>query len=173
MDDVIIINERLIEYFGKDVAIDKPNFRIVWTNSELEKRYDEFAIFTESGIYLRTEKGVHEVHKYEQEFQRNKWVLERLVSTAGNPYLERVTPYSYEPIWIFGCAGSDPQPIWRAVKLLVEETIRTKTFLTAKDVARLEAESLCREKALCKDILQDAGSAFHGTLAGGSTIIRP
>jgi hypothetical protein len=166
------INRQLIEAYGTDIGLGKPNFRLAWSTSQLEKRYGEFEVFSEAGIYLRTEKCVSEVPKYPE--WPDKWVLERLLSTAGNPYLEMVTKFSYEPVWIFGAANSESQPIWRAVDLLIKELLyKKRKYLTRADYEEAEAKRMALEKERCKEIIQDESPWLPGLLKSGSAIVVP
>ena len=67
-DSIYDINHRLIEKYGRDIATNEPRFRVVWTSTQLEKRYGEFEVFSEGGIFLREEKGVREEPKYLPEY---------------------------------------------------------------------------------------------------------
>jgi len=164
------INEKLIEKYGKNIDSDLPRFRVVWSTDQIEKRYGEFEVFSEAGIFLRSEKGIEEVKKY-GELCHDKWVLEQLFPTVGNPYLEKVTKYSYEPVWVFGAANSNPTPIWRAVDYLVRIVLHGDPNAVVKspaDLAREEAEAIEREKIRALDILNNdvpdlAFSLKHGT----------
>lgn len=169
--EINVINKQLLDTFGKPVALDKPHFRIVWSTDQLEKCYRENAVFTESGIFLRNEKGVSEGPKYPM-FE-NKWVLERLYQTAGNPYLEEVVPYSYEPVWVFGSANSNPDPNWKAVLFMLNGMLFSKKkFLTAADVKLLEIEQIAQEKAKFKEMLKDDSPYIAGMLKSGSAVLN-
>ena len=93
-DSIYEINKNLIDQFGRDLSSGLPNFRLVKTTGQTEKRYLEHNVFSSDGnIYLRTDKGVEEVPKYEAIFD-DMWVLEHIEPTIGNPYLECVTKLS-------------------------------------------------------------------------------
>jgi hypothetical protein len=173
-EDIKQINRNLEEQYGRDVALNLPNFRVVWSNYT-EKRYGEFARFSDEGVYLRTEAGVFEEPKY-LGVCSDKWVLEELKSTKGNPYLEMVVPYSYEPVWVFGSGKSNPQPIWRAVQILMLARLHgdpNNKIKTASDVADEDAKKLAREKADCKVILQDTSPYLPGQLHDGGAVTVP
>lgn len=169
------INKKLIEDYGKDIELNIPKYRIVWTTSQKEKRWEIYRVFTESGIYLREERGVFEVEKYGEGF-KDMWVLEDIRSTIGNPYLEAVTKWSYEPIWIFGAANSDRQPLWRAVVLLIRNKLHGDPNRVNKSPQTLideEVERMAKEKALCKTILQNDSPITATMVHNGAGIFVP
>lgn len=162
----------LKDNYGLDANTGQPNFRI-FTTKQTEKRYEEFNIFTDNGIFLRTEKGVNEVEKYPAEFD-NLWVLERLIPTIGNPYLEQVAKLSYEPVWIFGAANSDKTPIWRAVRLLVNNVLNggdpNSKRMSPSDLVKAEEERMIKEKAHMLDIIQDDSPFIPAMVHAGSGV---
>lgn len=173
-EDIKQINRKLTEEYGKDIALNLPKFRIAWSEYT-EKRYGKFARFTEEGIFLREEEGVYEEPKY-LGYCENKWILEELKSTKGNPYLELVVPYSYEPIWTFGAANSNPYPVWRAVQLLLLARLHrdpNKQVKTPSDVIAAEAQRMAREKAVCKDIIKNESPYLAGQLIDGEAVTVP
>lgn len=175
MSDIYDINKKLIEKYGRDQVQNLPKFRVVWSSSQYEKRYGEYEIFSDAGIYLRTDKGVEEVPKYLPEYP-DMWVLEELRPTAGNPYLEMVVKFSYEPIWIFGAANSDRQPIWRAVDLLVRNRLHgdpNNERLSPAALAKLEEEKLEKEKQNVRDMLRDQTPHLAFGLKHGNAVVVP
>jgi hypothetical protein len=166
-EDIRLINERLEDIYGKNVELNLPKFRIVWSEYT-EKRFGQFVRFSEEGIFLHTEEGVFEEPKYVG-FCSEKWVLEELKDTIGNPYLQDIVKYSYEPVWVFGSANSNPNPIWRAVNLLVQIRLKgdpNKPIIRNKDdVDKLEAKQYAAEKARAKDILKNERPNFAGNAA--------
>lgn len=176
-ESIYDLNRQLINEYGRDISNNLPKFRIVWTSTQKEKRYEEFAVFDESGNhYLRTETGVHEVDKYGPT-QQDMWVLERLLPTAGNPYLEMVTKYSYEPVWIFGIGKSDRNPVWRAVKLLCNNALNggdpNRVNKSPRDLEREEEQRMAKEKELFKTILQDDSPYLAGCIRDGQAVVVP
>jgi hypothetical protein len=167
------INIKIKETYGCHIETGDPKFRISWTTDQFEKRYEEFEVFTESGaIYLRTEKGVSQVPKYSHD-HRDMWVLERLLPTVGNPYLEMVCKYSYEPLWIFGVGNSDRTPIWRAVKLLIDNAIfgdPNYKPLSPSDLVAAEEKRMKQEKIRAKQFLQDQNPIIPTIVSRGEGI---
>ncbi len=164
------INKLLIDNYGMDVCLGLPKFRIVWTSSQFEKRYEKYSIYSEGGIFLREEEGVFEVPKYSGNF-KDMWVLERLMSTEGNPYLEMVAKYSFEPVWIFGSARSSRQPVWRAVQLLVRNVLLGSGLKKSpKDLENEEEARWNAEKVRMKEMLSEDTSGLAVPLKVGSAV---
>jgi hypothetical protein len=107
MESVEEINRRLVDRFGKDVALNNPNYRVVNTAGLTEHRLGTFTDLDSNGNFIREVREVREVEKYP--YYENSWVLERLSPNLVNP--ELIAKVSYEPIWVFGEANSDPTPI--------------------------------------------------------------
>lgn len=166
------INRKLQETYGKALELDKPHFRIVFSTSQLETCYRETEVFSDGGIFLRQEKGISEGPKYP--LWPDLWILERLYTTVGNPYLENVTKFSYEPIWVFGAGNSEKQPIWRAVEMMVHGLLhKKKKFLTRDDYATLEMERMAKEKEKCLDIIKNDSPWIPSQLANGGAVVVP
>lgn len=98
MSDLLTINNRLKEYYGRD-ELDRPNFRVVWSEGLTEKRRGEHEVWY-GGIFVKREFGVVEVKKYT--YLSNRHVLERLIRyTPATQPPEMVDNFSYEPIYVF------------------------------------------------------------------------
>lgn len=100
------INNWLRKEYGIETTSDRPIYRVVWANDQMEKRLMHY---TDSGIQLLTPE-VREVPKYRQTF-RDTYVLERL-SYIDVPNHEEMTvnTISYEPIWSFVDNKLNPLP---------------------------------------------------------------
>jgi hypothetical protein len=174
-ESVAEINKLLVDYYGLDISLNIPKFRIVWSSSQREKRYGVFEVYDSTGtIFLRTEQGIEDVEKYP--IWSDLWVLERLFPTNGNPYLELVTKFSYEPVWVFGAGNSDKQPIWRAVRLLCENSLRgdpNRVNKSPSDLIREEEEKLEKEKKLMKEMLSEDVTPLAFSLKHGCSIVVP
>lgn len=170
MESIEDINKRLVERFGKSVSLDNPKYRVINTAGLTELRYGTFEDYA-GDTYLRTVTEVREVPKYP--FYENHWVLEALQGNDNNT--ELVTKISYEPIWVFGAANSDPNPIWKAVELLVHTHLfaRSKNTLTLKDIDAAELRQYIKEKALFKDILQNDSPYIAGAIHDGAAVVVP
>jgi len=166
------INKLLIDNYGMDISVNLPKFRIVWTTSQFEKRFEKYQVYTPGGIFLREEQGVFEVPKYANDM-KDKWVLEKLMSTNGNPYLQQVAKFSFEPIWLFGAGNSSRQPIWRAVQLLVRNNLYgdpNRIIKSLSDLEREEREVEEKEKVKMKEMISDDTSGLGWALKHGSAV---
>jgi hypothetical protein len=115
MESLEILNQRLVDYFGKDTNSDRPIFRIVWADDEVERRYTHH---TDAGIVLLFPE-VREVKKYS--YLPHVFVLERLVIVPEEQQRELGVKTSYEPIWAYRDRNNNPlPPIWDATKLVID-----------------------------------------------------
>lgn len=169
------INVLLVENYGKDVTTSLPRLRVVWTSSQYEIRDnpDGFDIYSDGGIFLRTEFGPHEVEKYP--LYQDHWVLEVLVPSEENIDGKK---YSYEPFWIFGAANSSPQPLWRAIKLLVDAKLEThrefeRKKITEQDLRDEDNKKKLKEKETMKMMLQDESPELATALHYGQAVTVP
>lgn len=172
------INERLVELYGKDIAVSMPHYRIVWSTSQYEwiNNKDGFDIYGDGDIFLRTEYGPREAEKYP--LHPDMWVLEVLQpkNTAVESLLVEPIKYSYEPLWIFGAGNSSPQPMWIAVKFLVHahkfrDEVREKK--TENDLILEDLEKLAKEKEACKIYLQNENPILPSLLKSGEAVTVP
>lgn len=180
-EGIDVINARLKEQYGLDVALSLPNYRIVWSSDQYEWRNndpDGFVIYDETGsIYLRTEYGPKEVEKYP--LHPDKWVLEALVPKIG-PNLSLLVgteKYSYETLWIFGAGTSNPVPMWKGINFLVhahkfkenfKERMKTDKDLLAEDMVKL-----AKEKEECLRFLQNENPLIPSLLKSGEAVVVP
>src|SRR3954469_13010589 len=100
------INERLEERFGKNVNVNKANFRLIFTPNAIEKRRGIFEKRDNSDNYLGLEVGIHEVPKYPY-LEDKSWCLERLIGNHWPDVLDG--DYIYEVVYNFKIF-----PIYRA-----------------------------------------------------------
>lgn len=177
IEGVEVINKRLIDLYGLDVSVSKPNYRISWTSSQYETRTnpDGFDIYSDEGLFLRTEFGALEVEKYP--LYPDLWVLEALVPKNQSVESILVEPikYSYEPLWIFGAGNSNPQPVWKAVNFLVHAH-KFKTAVEKKtdnDLLLEDMYKLAKEKEECKMYLQNENPLIPSMLKDGSAVVVP
>jgi len=170
----LVINPRLKDHYGIHTETNQPNFRVVWSSDQFEKRRGKFAVFDDTGVYfLREIEEVTEVPKYDPHNQ-DMWILERLLPTVGNPYLEGIVNFSYEPIWAFGAGNSDRTPIWKAVKLLVDNCLRghdpNAPPKSPKDLEREEEQRMLKEKELFRTMLRDESPVVPSLVNAGSGV---
>lgn len=116
MEEIDILNERLVEYYGIDSDTGRPMFRIVWANDQLEKR---LVATLDSGIQL-LHPVVREVKKYP--YLKDLYVLERLVVVPDMNKRELPTAkLSYEPLWAYRDArGQSVPPVWIPTKFVID-----------------------------------------------------
>jgi hypothetical protein len=115
MEQIEVLNQRLIDYYGLDTNTSQPMFRIVWANDQLEKRLVDFV----GGIQLLYPE-IREVRKYP--YLKDLYVLERLVIV---PEIDKsnlpANKLSFEPIWAYRDDMNGPiPPVWSATKFIVD-----------------------------------------------------
>lgn len=86
------INRKLRLNFGA-FTDGRPNFRVVWSNDQYEKRWTDY---TDEGFELINPE-VRELPKYS--YARERYILERLIPAPVDSDLTEKT--SYEPAWVF------------------------------------------------------------------------
>jgi hypothetical protein len=178
IEGVDAINKRLVDLYGKDVAVSLPNYRIVWSSSQYEWRNNDpegFEIYSDQGIYLRTEYGSKEVEKYP--IHPDMWVLEvlRVKDRITESLLVDPERFSYEPIWVFGAGTSNPQPMWKGVDYLVrahkfKENVVKKTD---EDLLLEDLEKLAKEKEECLRWLQNENPVISAQIRAGEAVFTP
>ena len=103
MEPLEVINQRLLEYYGRFESTDMPNYRVVFSDDQREVRING--------------QGFQEVPKYS--YIKRKYLLEKLI-LANNP--ELTTVYSYECIWPFEDRHGNPlPPKWEAIELIINQ----------------------------------------------------
>jgi hypothetical protein len=113
MESLEVLNKRLIEHFGVDSEDGQPQFRIVWSNDQTEKR---LVAYTDSGVQL-LHPEIREVKKYN--YIKNMYVLERYV-LVEEPELPGIKK-SYEPIWVFRDVNHNSlPPNWEVSKIVID-----------------------------------------------------
>ncbi len=108
------LNARLDEYFGHD-DLGRAIWRIIWSNDEREKIRTNYS---QEGFELPY-KIVREVPKYP--FNKDRYILERLVVVPPVNEDELIVKISYEPMWVFEDANGFPlPPKWEASKHIID-----------------------------------------------------
>ena len=98
-------NVFLLDHYGR--SNDFPRFRIVFSDTQLEKRifYDDAYLY---GIYLgTTNKRIEEVRKYP--FIRSRYVFEKHYPTDAEELVDKEG--NYEPIYVFEDDQGNPLPL--------------------------------------------------------------
>jgi hypothetical protein len=120
MESVETLNKRLRDFYGL-FETNEPKWRL-GHSSQTELQVGRFNVFTEAGLYLRTEEGVREVPKYPF-IKPPKWILERLVPVNTDAELKLTKKTSYEPLWVFGKKGNPQgeaiEPSWEAIEFII------------------------------------------------------
>lgn len=143
MADLLVVNNRLKEYFGRDIT-GKANFRVVWSDGLLEKRMGSFSDFYGS-IFVRQQTEVREVPKYTYIKSRN--VLEKLVHFDKTKVPELIESDSYEPIYVFQDAKGKSLPVtFYICQKIIHTLLHGEKFkLTDSDIEAEEQKRMARE----------------------------
>lgn len=169
--DVAFINKQL-EGAGK-FEDGRALFRVVWSETQIEKRRGTFSKYSESGIWLCEEENVvKEVKKYN--YLDDRWILEILTPRHGNE--ELVTKTSYEPIFVFQDKdGGFLPPNLRVCEIIINR-LRNRLSVTQAKIADEDAERKREEKEIeeFEAYLEDAGSTVIGShLSTRSGVVSP
>lgn len=111
------LNTRLKTEYGYFQGSPSPNWRVVWSEDQFEKRYGTFEDRTPEGYLIRRVSEVREVPKYRQ-WVHNKYILERMMANFTHNG-EMITKMQYEPVYVFENPENQP-PIFDAIKFIVE-----------------------------------------------------
>lgn len=115
--EVAAINKWIAEAYGRFDTTDKPVWRVVFSEDQMEKRW---MTHTPEGFQLINPE-VREVPKYRQWIQ-DKYVLERIVAIPEFVENELVEQISYEPVWVFEDKHGKPlPPRLDATKLIIDQ----------------------------------------------------
>ena len=123
MYNIKALNKRLADHFGL-FDDGQPNWRVVFSETEMEKRFGTYEDRTPSGLLIRVVKEVREVPKY-RHYIKAKYILERLIivpqeDKEGAP----VTKLSYEPLWVFEAHnGKMIEPKFEACKFIIDKVM--------------------------------------------------
>src|SRR6266699_1879734 len=111
-ESIETINQRLIDYFGYFQGTEFPNYRVVWSDDQFEKR---FCSHTNSGVEL-LQPDVRLVPKYS--YIRAKYILEKAcIVPLGTELIDKI---SMEVVWTFEDKnGNALPPVWKAIELLI------------------------------------------------------
>jgi hypothetical protein len=175
--DIHIINRRLADIYGKDF-LDQPLYRIVWSATELEKRFSTFRDFLPgTNIFLREFTGVREVKKYPDFLPQ--WVLEKLFFNQHNMEIldnSTLSPRTatYEPLWMFGQddKGNVKQPVWRAIEIILMSVNNPKK-LTPSEMNDKEIQQAYKDEQLMMEIMNTKikNDAFHSAVQDGDAVL--
>lgn len=170
-EGVDFINRKLIDAYGKDVGLSLPNYRIVWSNSQLERRFGTFEDWM-GDIWLREVTETREVEKYP--LYPDMWILERLMGIDAVNTNIRGVNYSYEPLWVFGANNSERQPVWRFVELMVKANKYVEgRKLLPSELQDIEDRRFQAEKVKFKTMIQDDSEWMVTALVAGEAVSVP
>lgn len=169
------INKQLVDLFGIDTSTGDPIYRIVWSETQFEKRLMNM---TDMGVLLARPE-VRLVPKYRQWIQ-NKYVLERLVVVPEQNIEELAgLKLSYEPLWVFQNSEGEalPPTLW-AAKFCVDTV---HAVLGKKSLARYideEAKNPVESKEkriaqLTEELFGDESFLIGRTVTGEAVAMPP
>jgi hypothetical protein len=136
--NLIEVNKKLADNYG--LFFDgKPNYRVVWSTDETEKRFGTVRVFAGS-IFIREETGVHEMPKYP--FSKDRFVLEKRILLFNPELTEKI---GYEPLFVFQDKHGNPLPLaWRPLEYIlyfaINGTPKTLSEHADEDKAKFDAE---------------------------------
>lgn len=123
-ESVTRINKQLETLYGKHDN-GEPNWRVVWSEDQFEKRRGDYEDRTPEGLLIRAVNEVRTVPKYRQ-WVHEKWVLEHLTPIPEMQQDEIVgKKLSYEPIYVFQTVLGDPlPPKIEPIKFLIDHLLQ-------------------------------------------------
>lgn len=141
---------KYLKLFG-EISLDKPYFRIVWSDEQFEKRLGTFSEFTkESHIFIRTVQAVQEVPKYN--YIQERWILEKWMPPTPDTILELPESIngSYEPYYVFQDANGNYLPLnVEFVEFIVQQIMSsTKEDINKTRINREYEERRIKEKEI-------------------------
>jgi hypothetical protein len=146
MEPVETINERLKNKFG--LVLDKPRYRLVWSTSQLEKRFGIFNDFY-GDILVRSKAEVREVPKYPA--YPDRWVLEVVSPAIGTDVANH---NGYEPLFVFDNDGKFLDPAWRAIEFILGR-VNAPIVKSPSDIEDDEQKAVEAEEKYFYDYLTD------------------
>jgi hypothetical protein len=158
LESVSLINSRLERLYGRHTIVNKPIFRLAYSEELLERRSGEKAVFADCNgveIFLRMETGIHEVRKYP--WLDKQWVIENIV---GNPHQDVFEgDYIYNIIYAF--KPNMPCPPWKAIHFFLQHWILIMNTTRPK---RTEKDDLSDDAAKKKLEVEKARNLLDVTL---------
>lgn len=175
MEDIKRLNLKLDETYGR-YDNNRPIFRIVWADSQVEKRMGTFREFL-GPLFLREETKLAERKKYPE--IKDRWVLEHQIPI---PEVYRydfdsilLGGYSYEPVWIFNGPGDTYQvPIWDACQELCTLAIYgPEKKLTLTDMIEADEKEFAKAVQKNLEILENDDPIIPNLVHAGEGIFVP
>ncbi len=117
---VELINQLLIDYYGRDTISGLPIWRVSWAPEQFEKRFGTWEDYGQGGIFLRRVTETREMKKYPH--LPEHYILERLVLVPEQQQMELCgAKISYEPIHPFWDNKTNPlPPNWEVCEIIVQ-----------------------------------------------------
>ena len=177
-EDLERINYWLLRDFGR-FENGEPNWRIVYSDDQYEKRLGDFIDRTSEGVFIREVTEVREVPKYP--YIKAKYVLERLLAS---PSIElTVNKLTYEPVWTFEDEKQNWLPPNYGVAKFVIETVYQQAAKavgvkykdpysdpkTAPEVRKAEVDKIIEELYGNETAVGDALSIGEAIVSAGIT----
>jgi len=173
-DEVDRINIQLRREFGVDMTSDRPNYRVVWSNDQYEKRLMHY---TDKGVELLSPE-VREVPKYKQ-WAADRYILERLSFIGEMDAAKEMTVHkiSYEPIWSFVDNKMNYLPPRYEVAKIIIDALHAKihgdnSLAKYKDKTNDPEETARRVEAIQHELFGEE-TATGDALAHGEAIVVP
>lgn len=156
--DAYEINRRLINIYGRAVDRDLPHFRIVRSETQIEKRKSQV---TDEGIMLPFGSVIREIPKYP--WLPECWVLETYCPSINEMLRDAVdAPYSYEPILPMISPENQPLPLsWRAIEFAVNSWIKAKDNFEKRTQADVDAEEAKEVKKKEEALFDEMGGKYN------------
>jgi hypothetical protein len=156
--DAYEINRRLINVYGRAVDRDLPNFRVVRSETQIEKRKSQV---TEEGIQLPFGSVIREIPKYP--WLPDCWVLEVYCPSINEMLRDAVdAPYSYEPILPMINPENEPLPLaWRAIEFAVNSWIKAKDNFNRKTQEDIDKEEAAETKKKEEALFDELGGKYN------------
>jgi hypothetical protein len=135
------INEQLLKEYGRSIDDGRPNFRVVFSEDQYEKRLTNY---NDKGNELMIPE-VRLLPKYKQ-WARKRWILERLLPITGETDLiEKIT---YEPLWVFQDKHMHYlPPFFDGCKFLIDNMILR---ISHKERYAKYKDTMCKEEYLAQ-----------------------
>lgn len=134
-----ILNQRLLDKYGKDIVTGNALFRIVFSDDQFEKR---FTNYTKEGLLLQLPR-VEEKPKYRQ-YIPHKYLIERFTIVPQFVETDLTEQWSYEPLWVFEDGAGNPlPPKWEVCEIVIDQVHRASARAVGQkieDPSALEAD---------------------------------
>jgi hypothetical protein len=135
------INEKLVENYNRDIGDGRPNYRVVWSDDQFEKRITTHDSHGNQLIHPE----VRLLPKYKQ-YIRHRYILERLTLITGETdLLEKI---AYEVIWTFQDKNGKYLPPWfEACRHIIENILMN---MAAKNYYTKYKDTMSKEQYIAE-----------------------